>query len=544
MRTEIKTLLVEDEVEQQQELIDLLKLDGVEVIDVASTIDEARQKIERYWESVDVIILDNKLGDPHITGPQVVIEIRARKENSRSPEFIVYTDWDDIAYYRYSLDIGVAQYMIKGSGNPIVHVKVLALRRALSLKNPEIRSEVDRIAVYSKNISDALLTFCQRVLESAFDSYLGVPFVILFTEGNETRNCATNSEMLTAGVSPLYHTLQALAHGKGNPTEPFVLETSKLAPPTEQEAALYKRLNGAAFLPIPLSNEMKLSIGILRTEARAEESESKQEKELCTVLAQHLRPTVLENIISLWSLLTEFRVARNSTARLCLRVGQEINDGLAADELDQLEDLANDLNSTGQYLTKLDSHAWYDGEDVSIREVVQKRWELISMAEDYSAMRLDLQGDCVVRAQRNDIVVVISRLLQWFAYRCQATPPGIEPMIKVECETTGGQANITSEDNSYRLPPPLRRDLFEPFTQAIATPFPNIEVNESATPQTVAEKQTLGNVNAGRFLPLYLAKMLVEGRYHGLLVDRSDEIKGHPYGHRILLQLPSVNKRE
>jgi hypothetical protein len=33
--------------------------------------------------------------------------------------------------------------------------------------------------------------------------------------------------------------------------------------------------------------------------------------------------------------------------------------------------------------------------------------------------------------------------------------------------------------------------------------------------------------------------MLVEGRYHGLLKDRSDEIEQHSYGHRILVRFPA-----
>jgi hypothetical protein len=46
-------------------------------------------------------------------------------------------------------------------------------------------------------------------------------------------------------------------------------------------------------------------------------------------------------------------------------------------------------------------------------------------------------------------------------------------------------------------------------------------------------------MDLGTYFPLYLVKMLVEGRYHGLLKDQSDEITAHPYGHRIVMQLPA-----
>jgi predicted heme/steroid binding protein len=58
----------------------------------------------------------------------------------------------------------------------------------------------------------------------------------------------------------------------------------------------------------------------------------------------------------------------------------------------------------------------------------------------------------------------------------------------------------------------------------------------------VAAREAVGKTpSAGRYLPLYVAKMLVEGRYHGLLEDHSDEIKEHNYGHRILMQFPIVD---
>lgn len=239
---------------------------------------------------------------------------------------------------------------------------------------------------------------------------------------------------------------------------------------------------------------------------------------------------MLENLISVWSQLTEFRVTRTNTAKLCVRVGQEINDGLMTDGpegLQRLGELADDLDVTGQYLTHLANQKWPDKcERVSIREMVEDTWELISRPEGHLPKKPNIQGDCKVWAQRRDVQMIVSRLLQWLAYRSEATPVNIEPEVKIECKTSGGCATVIFEDNSERLPRELRADLFAPFTQTISTPFPTIE---GSNPRT------------GRYLPLYLAKMLVEGRYLGRLEDRSDEIKGQSYGHRIRMQLPASN---
>lgn len=549
MDSKIKTLIVEDDPVQRNSTKTFLELHGI-AVDVAGTADEASRELERLWKELEVVILDIELGPDGVpTGPEVAIAVRDRKRNSPGPEFILLTRYDTTEYYRCSLNLGAAAYLRKGKGSPLAHVKVLALRRALNVENRKTNSEVEQIAVQSRNISEAIQTFCLNVLKPQFERCLGkdTRFVILFTEGYETRNCADN-----AGLRPdegrVYHTLQALAHGMGNPVEPFVFDISKLNPPPDEETLpLYQRFEHAAFLPISLSNEMKLSIGILRPEGaqpreKPYRDERTEEEELCAALAQHLRPTVLENIITLWSLWTESSVNRNSIAKLCLRVGQDINDSLEMGDREQIQELADDLVDTGQFLNH--SHSRSDrGEEVSARDVLQASWELIARAEGRPGMTFDVQGDCVVRAQRRDIAIIISRLLQWFAYRGKATPLDVPPALNVRCETDGAIATITFEDHSHRLPLELRRRLFESFSQALSTPFPQIESSSFEAEDAAGARRQKKRLE-GRYLPLYLAKILIEGRYHGVLEDQTDKIEGRNYGHRILIQLPAGGRSE
>ncbi len=260
--------------------------------------------------------------------------------------------------------------------------------------------------------------------------------------------------------------------------------------------------------------------------------------------AQYLRPTVLENVISIWSQWTELHATRNSTAKLCLSVGQEIKDSVENEEFGQLEELANDLNDTGQYLTRIGSQHWHeDGEPISVKAAVASAWELITHVEDESATQgeekepalvMTLRGeDCAVHALSSDVDIIVSRLLQWFVYRSKFVPRGVKPALRIKCEEADGWANITFEDDSQRLPKKLREELFAPFTQAISTPFADIEgVSRSGKEPPIS----------GRYLPLYLAKMLVEGRYRGQLEDHSDEITARDYGHRIVMQFPTSSE--
>ena len=73
----------------------------------------------------------------------------------------------------------------------------------------------------------------------------------------------------------------------------------------------------------------------------------------------------------------------------------------------QLEDLANDLNNTGQYLVQLDTHNWQDdGEDILIRELVAEAWDYASPDEAAPKIEIEVTGDCVVHAQRSDLEIV------------------------------------------------------------------------------------------------------------------------------------------
>jgi hypothetical protein len=165
---------------------------------------------------------------------------------------------------------------------------------------------------------------------------------------------------------------------------------------------------------------------------------------------------------------------------------------------------------------------------------------LITPEDGQAVPKLDLQGACAVRARSSDVAIIVSRLLQWFVYRSKNVPFGIEPAIRIRCEEGNGGATVVFEDDSRRLPKKLREDLFAPFTQAISTPFDDLAA-APASGERGGERAGKEPPLSGRYLPLYLAKMLVEGRYRGILEDHSDEITDKGYGHRVLMYFPRVN---
>jgi ActR/RegA family two-component response regulator len=559
-----KILIIEDDEPKRLSLHEDLEVRDFEVYS-AGRVAEARELAEKHWEDLDVTILDMRLEDPDepdITGADIGIEFR-RSKSSFPPESLIYSAYAEIDFYRLALKLGVAVYLSKQEDSHmdvVRHVRVLALRRALNGENPATADKVARIAALSRSRSEAILKFCQNVIKPEFETCLGAPFVVLFSEGNVTQNAADNAN-LPQGSSQFYHTIQALAHGKGNLTEPFILEVRELEKTTDPEMArLYDKLNMAAFVPLSISQDFRLSIGILEGRESEKYRVPEDAKALCKVMAQYLRPTVFENMLSIWSQWTELRATRYNTAKLCLFVGQEVKDILPAqgegelslteDSLGRLWNLADDLTDTGQLLTHLENIRWDENSRlVSAKEIAETSWEWITQAEGKSGKGFIIEGDCTIEADRGDLEIAVSRLLHWFAQRLEYTPFDVDPLVSVKCLEDDAGPTIIFEDRSQRLNPKLRESMFAPFTQAVPVPLKyEVEKAKQDAAETALEDPATRETrrkHAGRYLPLYLAKMLVEGRYHGTLEDHSDDedLKERSYGHRIVMQFPPNGRK-
>jgi ActR/RegA family two-component response regulator len=560
-----KVLIIEDLEPQRVALHEQLAVRGFEVYS-AGSVAEARALAEQHWNDLDVAVLDMRLEDPSdrsMTGADIGMEYRNKKSNDTC-EFLIYSAYAELDYYRLALKLGVAAYLSKTGEvgkvarnltDAIQHVRVLALRRALNSDNPATIDKVARIAACSQNRKEAVLRFCQNVLKPEFESCLGGPFIVLFSAGNLTQNVAA-SQGLPQGTPDFYHTLQALAHGNGNVAEPLVLDASELEKAADAETnQLCERLDGAAFLPLSISQDFRLSIGILQQHA-PETPVPEDAKELSRLLAQYLRPTVLENMLKIWPRWTELKATRSSAARLCLFVGQELKYMLPSRDKDErswpenslsrLWRLADDMSDTGELLRDLEERRWSDkSELVSVKAIAESAWSWITEGEEHANESFEISGDCMIETDKRDLDVAVSRLLFWLAQRRSATPVNEAPLVTVKCIDHIDGPTIIFEDRSQRLHQNLRAEMFAPFSQAVQVPFAleSMATVDNGAQVAAAEHDS----NPGRYLPLYLAKMLVEGRYHGRLEDHSDDkdLKDRTYGHRIVMQFPrSVREGE
>ena len=561
-------VVVENREPQRESLVLALGMRGFEAYG-AGTVAEARTLVSRLGDKIDVLILDMRLDDPaaiNITGADIGIEVASKQK--WPPESLILTAHDmEVPFYQAALHLRAAAYLSKQKVTQaavIQHIRALALRHALSAR-PETMDNITRIGEDSRDPAEAVEKFCREVLEPELSACLGTPFVILVTEGKVTKKRG-GTATLPDGEQAAYEVVQSLAHGDANLSQPFIFNPENLSAhqqePTSQ--GIYDRLRGGAFLPLPISRDLLLSIGILEAGSEAENDKYKlaeNPREFATLLAGYFRPAALEFLLALLSRLTEFNAERKTvlreTSRFCLYVGQEqlaiLADALEAGEVNadseffrRMKSLATDLRSTGELLLPLAMEKGEEDEEahepavsaVPLAEVVQDAWEDVSEQFPTGDISLDLRAADAfsVEAGYDDLLLAFSRLFQWTAQRRTSTPFGVQPGISVSWEKKQDMANIIIEDRSRRLGKVLRDHLFEPFNQA---PHPPMAAQPNASAALGEAKQP----KPGLYLPLYLAKMLVEMKCHGKLQDSSD-VMGGEIGHRFVVSLPlSESKR-
>ena len=531
-----KVLIIEDSEAQRLALHEALEMRGFHV-ESAREVATARSLIGELLGELDVVILDMRLEDanfPDITGADLGLEA-LKAQPVWPPEFIIHSGYSEVSYYELALRLRVAAYLQKQTykQNQIIqHVRALALRRALNIERPDAAAQIKRIVEASRNPSEAILKFCREILIPEFNSCLGAPFILLLTDQERTISCGGNSG-LPEGESPAYSTIQAMAYAESGRMGPFVFDSSQTPlPDPAPETGIFNALNGAAFISLSISRELPLTLGILKSDLNHNPL-AEDASEIAMALIHYFKPAVLEQLLKLssfWAGSNAHRAARlHATSQFCLYVGQEqlsiLQDVRDSGEwspdnahFQTLQAFAVDLRDTGQILSSVESEI-----PIKAPNEIEMPWYVRSVWDDLDGGihqdAIKITGNCTVQAAPEDLFIIISRLLQWFTQRFVESPSESGPEISVHCTMTEEGAELILEDRSRRLGKQLRRRLFDPFTQAV--------------PVSPGASLTL----PGLYLPLYLAKVLIEEKYKGKLEECSDEIKD-TRGHRFLVRFP------
>lgn len=509
----------------------------------AATVREARELTAEHGKVFEVAVLDMRLEDKEftgLTGADIGMELlrqALRPPAVSAPEFVIYSAYARVDYYRQALRLGAAVYLEKNkysASDVVLYVRALVLRRALNIRNPMILEKIRQIADSSQSQMQAVSRFCSEVLQVELARVLRVPFVLLLTETRDNGVLyAGGSLNLPEQAHQLYRDLQSLIFLPGE-NEPLVIIPDQLRTAgVHDEEGLLGLMRDAAFIPLAETDEIRLSLGILQEDTSATEMAAK----LANAMAQVFRSTLLDHLFSLTARWAEANVKRKeiltATAKFCLHVGQEyvaiLDEAGRSGELPtgekpayvrRLQALGEDLRDAGEVLEDLNEEAPHRVE-IHGAEQVQRVWRHLARQQELQAAEaFKLEGDCAVYVNPADFYIAVSQILRWFLQRTPDRPEDQTPSLRV-ClgkDDDDGKAEIWFQDSSYRIPAKLREQLFEPFA--------------------AGDRSSEGL--RGRRLGLYLAKMVIETRNRGSVEDRSHELHGD-LGHLLLLRLPAAS---
>jgi DNA-binding NarL/FixJ family response regulator len=544
-------LVVEDEESIRSPLVAALKYRGFDAVG-APNVSEARRLIVKMEHHIDVAVLDMSLEDqyyPSITGTDVGMEI-LNINPKWPPEFLIFSGHTPPDYYNAAFRLQAAAYIVKGTltqDDLIRHIRSLALRRAFNLHREDIVEKIENIAATSHTPNVAVAEVCRQVLEPETQACLGLPYVFLLSDGKGTQNCGSDAG-LPSGYDPAYEQIQALVFGAVNESDPIVFQPELLSRTADAKTPkIYEKLVGSVFLRLFAIYDLRLSIGILRADDE-DLSLPEDPVKLARTLSSYLHPTVVGHLFSVLFQLSAINAKRDAerrtllehTSRFCLYVGQTqldvLNEGIETKEIDpesqyfqKLKRLALDLRATGNEFSQLsDISPTSESSErklpaVAIADVVEQAWYEVKEQFPVGEFALQSTGQPFdLGIERNDLLVVVLRILQWMVQRQDKIPGDMAPEIQIAYSRQEGRGEISFTDRSRRLSNPLRKKLFEPFTQATTSPSAILEEGED---------------RPGLYLPLYLAKMLVEVKNDGLLEDKSDELEGK-IGHRFVISFP------
>jgi DNA-binding response OmpR family regulator len=575
-----KIFVLEDLHKQLETYIQFLNREGF-YVKGAKNLEEV-EEISESNESFDLLLLDMVLKedpkalDLNMYGSDVG-ERLIKKQTAWPPEVLTMTSYDgNVDLWRRSFAIGAAALLEKRRTTlevTINYVRVLLLRRAVSLNNPRCKEIVRDVLKNSGREYQMLEDFFRQLILPEFDACLGVPFILVLeraeASGEEAMDAhhareqkheaALKEEIAELVAKASYYTqinelqeplrldeevlhLAALPAGKSISQVFFSARLDELSG-TEKSintgSDLTELLEDAAFIPLQLTPGTRLSLLLLKDKKLSKNSGDSLPLPLAKLLAKYsldsLRMT-LTNLIERWKQEQEIkRVQLQELARFCEYVGAETKritfeageEGLVPEKstnFHKLTLLADELCEAGEFLSDLAQESLPQSQRLILQEVIQEAWDSLRESSGRSPGDLSFHGDCraAVMAVKEGLLFSFSRLLHWLVSFYEEDI-GMTSQISVDCRLEGPYIELSLESDSVRLNKILRDKIFVPMTQRI---------NYNQVPKGEGPKL---------FLALYLAKTVLEKRYKGSLVDHSDELPEN-VGHKLVIKMPVLNK--
>jgi DNA-binding NarL/FixJ family response regulator len=538
-----RVLVVENDDGIRESVVNRLRRRGF-AADGAGTVAQTRALVTGQAAPFDVAVLDKAIQDPlhkTLTGFDLGHELRDAQPDM-PPEFVVYSRHYKPEDYAQALELGISDYVVKSTNRAetiIDRIRLAALKSALNPVRPDLGERIERIAEKDLKVSTAVHQLCTEIIKPELDVCLGVPNIILISDSESIQVVNGNHR---PGSERLYGEIQkGMLQHYGCTSFTF---NKKNVPVPATAADIVNNLEGGSFVSFNVMDEAQLSIGILPPRS----SDALSEIDFSDIeLGLYVNPPIQKLLKYLSRIEKAVDASRRKillgyTSRFCLYVAQtqlEILNEVAEDKelsgttgFQRLKKLVLDLQATGNEFSLL-SESIKQREapvttfpSVSVTSVVQRAWKETQEHFWLENWKLNEKGeDFTLAIEENDLFVAVLRVLQWFAQREDKVSTEA-PSIDVEYSRRNDRLQISFTDQSRRLGSELRQRLFEPFTQIATSTKPPKDGKDDERPSL--------------YLPLYLAKTLIDTKNKGLLEDRTDELPNDSkVGHRFTISFPA-----
>ena len=281
------------------------------------------------------------------------------------------------------------------------------MKRSLRAGHPPVIDALGSAYLSTRNLSEALEIFCRRLLAKQLDACLGAPYLLLLTDPRGTQSVA-NRYNLPTGSELLYSTLQNMAQGISNRSAPYTLTQNDLdhlpQAANNSESKVLERLLGAALISLSVVRDYRLSL-ILLDPQQGETEYPEDTAQLASVVAQYVRPTIVEHFLGILTHLEAQKKAMlKSISYFCLYLGQDqqaiLDDAISSGDLqegtnghEKLATMAEDLWQTG---TMLNSAANGSGDYVALQfemaPLLKRVFDEMKKTLRWRELRLTLKG--------------------------------------------------------------------------------------------------------------------------------------------------------
>lgn len=460
-----------------------------------------------------VVVLDMNLEHKTMTGLDVGQRLKDTY-HATPPQVIIYSAYDEAHYLKGGFKIQADCYLVKAEVSArevITYIRALVIRWALK-QNWHQRLRYLRTLVWtSEDLNNFIHEEMDHFIKPYAESVLGTDFFF---------HLRTPETSLGYGFERIPNQSSAWKNVCSRLEETGILKLEAGDPLLEAFETPFKdSLANSVFIPLYKHEDVFLVLGLKEIGNPVGEDPLR----LAQVIGETFKAGTLTHIFREVQQTLQHEHSRKElvelTQNLCINLSEQyrdayensVNTGKLEEHTSEnpVKTLGEDLLHMGKLCRELTNHK-PTYRRLALEELIQVIWDQLPNSPEES---FSLEGSQVLCVDPVTFRMGIRQIMRWMVKRMDHESDET-PQIKVKLEAgKEDDVFITLEDNSRRLPLDIRKQLFSPFG-----------LHHSSA-------RLRGS------LDLFMAKMALEARGLGRLMDHTDQQTETAHGHSLRLKL-------